>query len=174
MSFIVPSLFSRAGNSHVDTLGAEKKSGVPHILTSHARHRQTPFYKHDQKTRHMDGNPSTQRNLRISLVILTLAKFCMKRKYAVAYVVGGLAGLPNSSEGAAVAGRPPYRWVRGSALLPWVIRPARRAGPTSWSRQARPLPWFRAGGRYSVPLLAAQSRHEKPYPPISKIKHPAL
>ena len=60
--------------------------------------------------------------------------------------------------------------VRGSALLPWVIRPARRAGPTSWSRQARPLPWFRADGRYSVPLFAAQSRHEKPYPPISKIK----
>ena len=29
---------------------------------------------------------------------------------------------------------------------------------------------FRAGGGYSVPLLAAQSRHEKPYPPMSKIK----
>ena len=31
------------------------------------------------------------------------------------------------------------------------------------------LPWFRPGGRYSVPLLAAQSRHKKPYLPMSKI-----
>ena len=38
---------------------------------------------------------------------------------------------------------------------------------SEWSRQARPLPWFRADGGW---LFAAQSRHEKPYPPMSKIK----
>ena len=37
---------------------------------------------------------------------------------------------------------------------------------------ARPLPWFRAGGGYLVPLFAAQSRHEEPYPPMSKINIP--
>ena len=39
---------------HVDTLGAEKKSGVPYILTSFERHRQTPELKHDEKTRHVE------------------------------------------------------------------------------------------------------------------------
>ena len=34
----------------------------------------------------------------------------------------------------------------------------------------RALPKLRPNGGYSVPLFAAQSRHEKPYPPISKIK----
>ena len=37
------------------------------------------------------------------------------------------------------------------------------------SQQVATLPWFRAGGGYLVPLFAAQSRHEKPYPPMSKI-----
>ena len=78
----------------------------------------------------------------------------------------GLAQLLGGSGGRGATALP---MVRGSASLPWVIRPARRAGPTSWSRQARPLPWFRADGGYSVPLFAAQSRHEKPYPPMSKI-----
>ena len=68
------------------------------------------------------------------------------------------------------AGRVTLPFFRGSALLPWVIRPARRAGPTIFGHAGRmTLPRFRAGGGYSVPLLAAQSRHEKPYPPISKI-----
>ena len=52
LSAILPS-FSRARCSHVDTLGAEKKSGVPYILMSHVRHRQTPLQKHDEKTRHV-------------------------------------------------------------------------------------------------------------------------
>ena len=78
----------------------------------------------------------------------------------------GLAQLLGGSGGRGATALP---MVRGSASLPWVIRPARRADPTSWSRQARPLPWFRADGGYSVPLFAAQSRHEKPYPPMSKI-----
>ena len=40
------------------------------------------------------------------------------------------------------------------------------------SQQVATLPWFRAGGRYSVPLFAVQSRHEEPYPPMSKINRP--
>ena len=106
----------------------------------------------------------------VSCLCFSLAKFHMKHTIRCCVRAGGLSGLPSSSECAAVAGRPPYRWSEVLPLLPWVIRSARRAGPTSWSRQARPLPWFRADGRYSVPLLAAQSRHEEPYPPISKIK----
>ena len=70
------------------------------------------------------------------------------------------------------AGRVTLPFFRGSALLPWVIRPARRAGPTIFGHAGRvTLPRFRAGGGYSVPLFAAQSRHEEPYPPISKINH---
>jgi hypothetical protein len=34
--------------------GAERKRGVPYILTSFKRHRQTPKLKHDKKTRHAD------------------------------------------------------------------------------------------------------------------------
>ena len=41
--------------------------------------------------------------------------------------------------------------------------------PPMRSQQVATLPWFRAGGGYSVPLFAAQSRHEEPYPPMSKI-----
>ena len=81
----------------------------------------------------------------------------------------GLAQLLGGSGGRGATALPV---VRGSALLPWVIRPARRAGPTIFGHAGRvTLPRFRAGGGYSVPLLAAQSRHEKPYPPISKINH---
>jgi len=48
-----PYLLPRQFCSHVDTLCAEKKSGVPYILMSSRRHRQTPLPKHDEKTRHM-------------------------------------------------------------------------------------------------------------------------
>ena len=106
----------------------------------------------------------------LTLFLINFGEVSLKAIIRCCVLAGFLSGFPGSSEGAAVAGRPPYRLVRGSALLPWVIRPALRAGPTSWSRQARPLPWFRADGGYSMPLFAAQSRHEKPYPPISKIK----
>jgi len=56
--------------------------------------------------------------------------------------------------------------LRGSALT-WGTTPPR------WrlsirSQQVATLPWFRAGGGYLVPLFAAQSRHEEPYPPMSK------
>ena len=51
-----------------------------------------------------------------------------------------------------------------------VASPNGHAGRvTMRSQQVATLPWFRAGGGYSVPLFAARSRHEKPYPPMSKI-----
>ena len=50
-------------------------------------------------------------------------------------------------------------WSRRSATLP--LRP----------QQVATLPWFRAGGGL---LFAARSRHEKPYPPMSKINFLAL
>ena len=40
--------------------------------------------------------------------------------------------------------------------------------PAARSVIAPPKLW--PGGGYLVPLFAAQSRHEKPYPPMSKIK----
>ena len=60
---------------------------------------------------------------------------------------------------------------RGSALLPWVVRTRRSASlPCPMrSQQVATLPWFRAGGGCLVPLFAAQSRHEEPYPPMSRI-----
>ena len=94
--FMFSSSFCAIPLPRPDTLGAEKKSGVPYILTSQGRHRQTPASKHDQKTRHVGLAHVAQ--LRISLT-LTLAKFSLKRQYAVAYVAGGLSGLPSSSEG---------------------------------------------------------------------------
>ena len=89
-------------------------------------------------------------------------------------------------------GRCGRRWnavptiVPSFALLPWEVRtamerrkkrqecrfpewPRRSAALPVRSRRGATLPWFRAGGGYSVPLFAARSRHEKPYPPMSKI-----
>ena len=37
---------------------------------------------------------------------------------------------------------------------------------------ACPYPWLQPGGGYSVPPFAALLRHEKPYPPKSKINPP--
>ena len=51
--FMFPSFFCAIPLPRPDTLGTEKKSGVPYILTFYRRHRQTPYYKHDQKTRHV-------------------------------------------------------------------------------------------------------------------------
>ena len=136
-----------------------------------SRHREGIAKRHYQNMirRHATWDLPTVRNLRISLwfyfgEVFSIAKIrCCVRCWGPF----GLAQLLGGSGGRGATALPV---VRGSALLPWVIRPARRADPTSWSRQARPLPWFRADGRYSVPLFAAQSRHEKPYPPMSKIK----
>ena len=47
-----------------------------------------------------------------------------------------------------------------------TLRPRRSAALPLRSQQVATLPWFRAGGGL---LFAAQSRHEKPYPPMSKI-----
>ena len=95
--FMFPSFFCAIPLPRPDTLGTENESGVPYILTSQGRHRQTPLCKHDQKTRHVGLAHVAQ--LRISLAFFTLAKFSLKRQYAVAYVAGGLSGFPSSSEG---------------------------------------------------------------------------
>ena len=65
----------------------------------------------------------------------------------------------------------PYFLGRGGRRWNAVptFRSRRSASLPLRSQQVATLPWFRAGGGYSVPLFAAQSRHEKPYPPISKI-----
>ena len=47
----------------------------------------------------------------------------------------------------------PYRRKRQKCRFP------------EWPRRGATLPWFRAGGGL---LFAARSRHEKPYPPMSK------
>ena len=55
--------------------------------------------------------------------------------------------------------------IRGCALaLGGAARSA--SGPYQRSQQVATLPWFRAGGGS---VFAAQSRHEEPYPPMSKI-----
>ena len=158
------------------TLGAEKKSGVPYILMSDARHRQTPFKKHDQKTRHMGlahvAQPSYLALSNFGEVFSRATIRCCVRcwgPFGLAQLLGGSGGFIETAlplfRGfalalglASVAARPPYRRKRQEGRF------------SEWSRQARPLPWFRAGGGYSAPLFAAQSRHEKPYPPMSKIK----
>ena len=84
--------------------------------------------------------------------------------------------MPSSSEGADGDGTPSLPLFRGCALLPWVVRTAMERRPyrrkrqecrfPEWSRRSAALPWFRAGGGL---LFAARSRHEEPYPPMSKI-----
>ncbi len=104
--FFIRSLFLfHASCSHVDTLGAEKKSGVPYIV-------------------------------------------CCRVPFGLAQLLGTTA-LPFSVTWDAL----PYR---SSEVLTSV--PAAHALPKLWP-----------GGEYSMPLFAAQSRHEEPYPPMSKI-----
>jgi hypothetical protein len=52
--FIYNPLLRTDGNKDPTTLGTEKKSGAPYILTFRERHRQTPIAKHDKKTRHVE------------------------------------------------------------------------------------------------------------------------
>ena len=80
---------------HVDTLGAEKKGGVPYILTSPRRHRQTPASKHDQKTRHVGLAHVAQPSY-------LAYSFYFGEVFSVAIIrccvrAGGLSGLPSSS-----------------------------------------------------------------------------
>ena len=60
--------------------------------------------------------------------------------------------------------RRPYRRKRQECRFPEWSR--RSATLPLRSQQVAALPWFRAGGGL---LFAARSRHEKPYPPMSKI-----
>ena len=58
------------------TKGAEKKSGVPYILTSQRRHRQTPRLKHDKKTRHVIAHAAQPS---YSALVLEIGDFSLKR-----------------------------------------------------------------------------------------------
>ena len=59
------------------TYRREKKSGVPYILTSYRRRRQTPIEKHDYKTRHVIAHAAQPSYS--AFRFLTLAKFPVKR-----------------------------------------------------------------------------------------------
>ena len=62
------------------------------------------------------GYESTRAHSRISLYFLKISGFLVKLQYAVAYVAGGLSGLPSSSEGSG---------GRGATALPFRSRGAR-------------------------------------------------
>jgi len=88
--FILAFLIPRRLFAH-HTPGAEKKSGVPYILTSYRRHRQTPIEKHDQKTRHV-GLAHVAQPSYSAFRFLTLAKFPVKR-YTLLRTCWGPFGL---------------------------------------------------------------------------------
>ena len=133
----------------------------------------------------------------VSCFVILWRSFHCSIRYAVAYVPGSFrdSPAPRLWYGGCVAttisvatGRDPPMF-RGSGLrlgrrrdgviAPYrfghagrVTLPVGRDGtrdPTSWPRRGAALPWLWPGGGYSVPLLAAQSRHEKPYQPMLKI-----
>ena len=154
--FMFPSFFCAIPLPRPDTLGTEKKSGVPYILMSQGRHRQTPLCKHDQKTRHVGLAHVAQ--LRISLAFFTLAKFSLKRQYAVAYVLGAFRASPAPRRGADGDGTPslPFghaRCVAGNPRLcplPWEARgDADGDGTPSLPQEAT---------RVSLPRMAAMER----------------
>ena len=145
--FHYSSLFSlRAHGTHVDTLGAEKKSGVPYILTSLRRHRQTPLQKHDQKARHVGLTHVAQPSYRAFAI--TLAKFPKWHTIRCCVRAGGLWGLPSSSEGSG---------GHGVTTLPVVPRFC----PTSfgWRRSRGDRPTiFGHAGRMTLPLFLGRWR----------------
>ena len=72
---------------------------------------------------------------------------------------------------AAGRGRPALPMIRGFALALGGGGATALPAPPRWrlsirSQKVATLPWFRAGGGS---VFAAQSRHEEPYPPMSKI-----
>ena len=67
--------------------------------------------------------------------------------------------------------RRPYHSVTRDA---WPVIRGCALGFNIAARGAPQTFLFRAGGGYLVPLFAAQSRHEEPYPPMSKINFLAL
>ena len=134
---------------------------------SDVRHRQTPLPKHDQKTRHV-GLAHVAQSSYLALVLLWRS-FTSSGNTLLRTLLGAFRACPT-----------PRRERRSRGDRPTVVPrfcltslgdTARSAsGPYQLVATSATLPWFRAGGGYSVPLFAAQSRHEKPYPPISKIK----
>ena len=90
--FMFPSFFCAIPLPRPDTLGTEKKSGVPYILTFYRRHRQTPYYKHDQKTRHVGLAHVAQPSYRACN--LTLAKFSIEPDTLLRTLLGAFRACP--------------------------------------------------------------------------------
>ena len=132
---------------------------MSYILTSPRRHRQTPASKHDEKTRHVGLAHVAQPSY---LAYSYFGEVFSVARYAVAYVPGSFRDFPAPRIGAARRDASPCHWFRGSGLC--------SGGPLG----ERTLPKLRPGGGYSVPPFAAPLRHERPYPPMSKIRssHP--
>ena len=125
--FMFPSFFCAIPLPRPDTLGTEKKSGVPYILMSDARHRQTPFKKHDQKTRHV-GLAHVAQPSYLAFIISTLAKFSSKAIIRCCVRTGILSGYPSSSRcrrlwsGGRGGDRPTVRVNRGCGLCRRLTR----------------------------------------------------
>ena len=79
------------------TSGAKKDRGVPYILMSHRRHRQTPVQKHDQKTRHVVAHVA---QLSIVPLFQLWRSFRCSIRYAVAYVLGAFRASPTPQSAA--------------------------------------------------------------------------
>ena len=124
--FLISRFLFHAYCSHIDTLGAEKKSGVPYILMSDVRHRQTPTSKHDQKIRHVGLAHVAQPSY---LAYSYFGEVSHQAQYAVAYVPGSFRDFPAPRSAALSA-----RLLRGSGLglghtpLPYGHLPYFRGG----------------------------------------------
>ena len=79
-----------------DTLGAEKKSGVPYFHTPYGRCRQTPVLKHDQKTRHV-GLAHVAQPSYLAITLWNFGEVFRKATIRSCVRAGGLSGLPSSS-----------------------------------------------------------------------------
>ena len=132
---------------------------MPYILTSHARHRQTPSSKHDQKTRHVGLAHVAQPSY---LAYSYFGEVLHEAKIRCCVRCWSLSGLPSSSESSGHAGRVTLPWDPrfrpnslggadgdGTPSLPFLSRGMR--DPTMRSQQVAALPWFRACGGREVP-----------------------
>ena len=118
--------------SHVDTLGAEKESGVPYILTSRVRYRQTPSKKHDEKIRHVGLAHAAQPSYRA--FSLTLAKFYTKHTIRCCVRAENLSGFPAPRLWLRCVGdNAPYHVPRFWPL-PWKVAATERGPPLALAR----------------------------------------
>ena len=112
--------------------------------------------KHDQKTRHVGLAHVAQPSY---LALTNFGEVSTRAKIRCCVRAGGLSGLPSSSEWSGGRGATALPVIRGFALIPWVVRPARRAGPTSGRNKLRPsLGFGPVAGRSSPRNRVTKSR----------------